>query len=220
MKFWFIIPSILLLSCFGKRTEHKPVVNQQHLPIMGKFDLVEKTVDGQIVYDTVYRKIPTFSFTNQNGELTTEKNYENKVYLADFFFTTCPTICPKMTNTLYLVQEKLKGEKDFAILSHTIDPEFDSPTKLKAYAEKNKADESVWTFVTGDMDEIYDICENYYMSFAKTDSTAEGGYMHSGFLILVDKNKQVRGAYDGTMPENADQIAKDVKELLKEKSEN
>lgn len=187
------------------------------LPYMGDYEVIEKTVDGKTVYDTVFTTIPSFSFTNQDNQLITEKNYEGKVYIADFFFTTCPSICPKMTNTLTLVQEKLKDEPNFAILSHSIDPEYDNPEILKAYSQKNNANNKVWNFVTGDRDEIYDICENYYMAYAKVDSLAEGGYVHSGFLILVDKNKFVRAAYDGTRPELADSIAADVKLLLKEK---
>ena len=186
------------------------------LPYMGTYDVVEKTENGKTVYDTVFTSIPAFSFTNQDGKIVTEKNYENKVYIADFFFTTCPSICPKMTNTLTLVQEKLKDEPNFAILSHSIDPEFDQPEILKAYAEKNKANSKVWNFVTGDKETIYDLCENYYMAYALEDSLADGGYIHSGFLILIDKHKFVRAAYDGTRPEVADSIAADVKLLLKE----
>jgi len=187
------------------------------LPYMGTYSLVEKTVDGKTVTDTVFNTIPAFSFINQEGKTITEKDYQGKIYIADFFFTTCPSICPKMTTTLTMVQEKLKGEKDFGILSHTIDPQYDNPEILKAYAQKNNADTRTWNFVTGDQDEIYDICENHYMAYAKKDSLAEGGYIHSGFLILVDKNRFVRGAYDGTRPEMADSIAADVKRLLTEK---
>jgi len=187
------------------------------LPFIGDYEIIEKEVNGQTVYDTVFTTIPPFSFTNQDNEIITEKNYHGKVYIADFFFTTCPSICPKMTSTLTLVQEKLKNEPNFAILSHSIDPEYDNPEILKAYSQKNNANNKMWNFVTGDRDEIYDLCENYYMAYAKRDSLAEGGYVHSGFLILVDKHKFVRAAYDGTRAELADSIAADVKILLNEK---
>ena len=208
---------VFISSCSGKKPAAQNKVDTPKLPYMGDFDLVEKTVDGKTVYDTVFTSIPPFRFINQDNQVVTEKNYEGKVYIADFFFTTCPSICPKMTNTLTLVQEKLKGVPEFAILSHSIDPEYDNPSILKAYAEKNQADLKRWNFVTGDRDSIYDLCENYYMAYAKKDTLAEGGYVHSGFLILVDKHKYVRGAYDGTRPELADSIAADVKLLLKEK---
>ncbi len=188
-----------------------------HLPYMGEYDIIERTENGKTIYDTVFTSIPAFSFTNQDGKTITQKDYDGKVYVADFFFTTCPSICPKMTNTLYLVQEKLKDEPQFSILSHSIDPEYDQPEILKSYAEKNNANPLKWNFVTGDKEEIYDLCENYYMAYAKADSLAEGGYVHSGFLILVDKHKFVRAAYDGTRPEVADSIVNDVKLLLQEK---
>lgn len=209
--------SVIFISCGAKKTPPQPKMDMPKLPYMGDYEIIEKTENGKTIYDTVFTTIPAFSFTNQDNQQITEKNYEGKVYIADFFFTTCPSICPKMTNTLTMVQEKLKDEPNFAILSHSIDPEYDTPEILKSYSEKNHANNKVWNFVTGDRDEIYDICENYYMAYAKKDSLAEGGYVHSGFLILVDKHKFVRAAYDGTRPEVADSIAADVKLLLKEK---
>lgn len=212
----FIILSILLFSCGSKKKSQQHKVDMPKLPFMGEYDVNEKIENGKTVYDTVFNSIPPFRFINQDNKIITEKDYLGKVYIADFFFTSCLSICPKMTNTLTLVQEKLKDVPNFGILSHTIDPEFDNPSKLKAYAQKNNANPKVWNFVTGDRDTLYDLCENYYMAFAKIDSLAEGGYIHSGFLILIDKNKFVRGAYDGTKPEMADSIAADVKRLLLE----
>lgn len=209
---------LIFLSCTSKSNEKNQVkVNIPHLPYMGEFDVNYREENGKIITDTVYHKIPAFSFINQDGDTVTEKNYEGKVYLADFFFTTCPSICPKMSNTLELVQEKLMNENDFAILSHTIDPEYDTPSILKKYAQEHHADSTIWTFVTGNKDSIYTICENSYMAFAKKDIEAPGGYVHSGFLILIDKQKHIRGVYDGTRAELVPQIVNDVKILLNEK---
>jgi protein SCO1/2 len=208
---------IVFISCGGKKKPNENTVEMPKLPYMGTYEVVEKEENGSIVLDTVFTQIPPFRFINQDNQVITEKDYEGKVYIADFFFTTCPSICPKMSNTLSIVQERLKGESNFAILSHSIDPEYDQPPILKSYSKKNNAENKIWNFVTGDRDFIYDICENYYMAYAKKDSLAEGGYVHSGFLILVDKHKYVRSAYDGTRPELADSIAADVKILLKEK---
>lgn len=215
----FILLAIAgLISCGPSRDkkDREVKIDIPHLPYMGEFDIVEKEVNGKMVADTLYKKIPPFRFTNQDGQVITEKNYEGKVYLAEFFFTTCPSICPKMAGTLELVQEKLKDVKNFAILSHTIDPEHDTPPVLKDYARKHHADSLVWTFVTGDRDTIYTLCEESYMAFAKQDPNEPGGYIHSGFLVLIDKNKHIRGAYDGTRAELADQIAADVRTLLNE----
>lgn len=212
--------TLLAAGCGSKKNKYNTdfEIYRPDLPFMGKSEIVASEKDGQIVYDTVYQKIPSFSFVNQNGNEISQKDVEGKVYVADFFFTSCPTICPKMTNTLYLVQEGLKNESNFKILSHSIDPDYDSPKVLKEYADKNAADSNIWYFLTGDKAAIYDICENNYMSFAKMDNEAEGGFVHSGFLILVDQNGYVRGAYDGTLPEKSDEIINDVKKLLNEKS--
>ncbi len=208
---------ILLTSCglqSAKREETNIEVHIPSLPYMGEYEIQEVEKDGKITYDTIYHSIPNFTFTNQDGKTITEKEVAGKVYIADFFFTSCPSICPKMTNTLFLVQEGLKDEKDFRILSHSIDPDYDTPEKLKAYAQKYAANTEIWHFLTGNKDSIYDICENEYMAYAKIDPAAEGGFVHSGFLILVDQNMHVRGAYDGTLPEKSEEIIKDVKTLL------
>lgn len=222
MRRYLFLPFLILMlfsSCKLKneQKEENMIVHSPSLPYMGEFDIVEKEKDGKIYYDTVYHKIPAFSFINQDGKEMTEKDVAGKVYIADFFFTTCPSICPKMSNTLFLVQEGLKEESNFSILSHSIDPDYDSPEKLKEYAQKYAANTKVWQFLTGDKEAIYDICENAYMAYAKKDPSAEGGYVHSGFLILVDQNMHVRGAYDGTLPEKSEEIIRDVKILLHEK---
>lgn len=216
--FFSLLLTVFISSC-GNAPENNDrlvKVTMPHLPYMGEYDVVYKEVNGKTVADTIYQTIPPFSFVSQDGKTVTEKDYSGKVYLADFFFTTCPSICPKMTGTLELVQEKLKDEPGFAILSHTIDPDHDSVPVLKEYAERHHADPKVWTFVTGDKEAIYTICEESYMSFAKADADEPGGYIHSGFLILIDKERHIRGAYDGTRPELADKIAEDVKILLEE----
>lgn len=175
--------------------------------------------DGQggFTRDTIYHTIPDFSFVNQWGNTFTQDSIRGKVYLADFFFTSCPTICPKMTRTLALVQAELKNEANFHILSHSIDPEYDQPEVLLEYAQKKGADLSQWTFLTGDIMEMYDICEYGYMAYAKPDPSEPGGIIHSGFLVLVDQNFHVRGAYDGTRSELVPEIVQDIRTLLQEK---
>lgn len=218
MKLKHLFPLLLLLAACSStpKEDNKVQVHAPHLPYMGEYDVVTREVDGKMVTDTVYHQIPSFSFVNQDGKVVTDKDYDGKVYLADFFFTTCPSICPKMSGTLEIVQEKLKNEKGFAILSHTIDPDFDTVPVLKQYAIEHHADSTVWNFVTGNKDSIYTIAEFSYMAFAEKNDDAPGGYIHSGFLILIDQQKHIRGVYDGTRAELADQIANDVKTLLQE----
>lgn len=212
-----IILFVLMSIACGKKesVQQQVIVHQPILPYLGPHSITKWEENGVLIVDTIYHTIPPFSFTDQDGRTVTEKTVEGKVYLADFFFTTCPSICPKMGETLQLVQEKLKNENQFMILSHSIDPEHDTPSVLKEYAAKMKVDENQWKFLTGNRDSIYAICEESYMAFAYQDSSAEGGYVHSGFLILVDQNRHIRGAYDGTRAELADSIVADVKRLLK-----
>lgn len=207
---------ILLFSCSGK-PHHQQKVDRPRLPKMGHYTVTQKKVDGKMVNDTIWPAIPDFSFINQDGNRFTQDSLAGKVYLAEFFFTTCPTICPKMAVTLERVQDQLKSTRDFMIVSHTIDPLHDTPEVLKEYAAARKADPSVWVFLTGDQDSIYEICEYSYMAFADENPNEPGGFVHSGFLVLIDKDKLVRGVYDGTRPELADSIAADVKLLLQEK---
>jgi protein SCO1/2 len=210
---WFVL-FISMLGC-GQKVQEEARFIAPHLPYMGPHDVQRVAQeDGSFRYDTVYHTIPAFSFTDHNGQDFTQEHLKGKVYLADFFFTSCPTICPKMTNTMRLVQEGLKGESNFHLVSHSIDPEFDSPEVLRAYAAKKEADLRNWTFLTGDLLDIYDICEFGYMAFAKPDPNEPGGIIHSGFLILVDQNHHIRGAYDGTRTELAPTIVKDVQSLL------
>ncbi len=212
---WLILLALLMATCGKKNAiQQQLTVYQPTLPYMGPHIIQEREENGVVITDTIYHTIPPFSFIDQDGNIVTEKIVDGKVYIADFFFTTCPSICPKMGATLQLVQEKLKNEPQFMILSHSIDPEHDTPVVLKEYAKKMGANESQWKFLTGSRDSIYTICEESYMAFAYEDANAEGGFVHSGFLVLIDQKRHIRGAYDGTRAELADSIVADVKRLL------
>ena len=149
-------------------------------------------------YDTTYHTIPYFEFVNQDGKKITRDDLLGKVYVADFFFVTCPTICPKMTTNMVYIQDKFKDRKDLRFLSITVNPEADSVPVLKEYAKKVHASTTNWDFVTGNKDEIYDVAfKGFFVSVSK-DSIAEGGFLHSKLLILVDKKGHIRGYFDGT----------------------
>jgi protein SCO1/2 len=186
------------------------------LPIMGERDWVTKTVNGKEVVDTIYHTIPPFSFVNQNGETVTEKIVENKIYVTDFFFTTCPTICPIMKRQMTKIYNQYKGNPEFMILSHSIDPEHDTPQVLNKYAKDLGVEGNQWQFLTGEKEKIYDIGQKKYMAVVQEDSAAAGGFLHSGAFILVDKEKHVRGMYDGTTEEGTEKLMKDIAKLLKE----
>lgn len=202
----FSIALISLSSCGG----------DSKLPILGERDWVKKTVDGKEVVDTIYNTIPAFSFVNQEGDTVSEKIVEGKIYVADFFFTTCPTICPIMKRQMIKVFQQFKGNPDVMILSHTIDPEHDTPQVLNTFAKDLGIEGTQWQFLTGSKEKIYEIGQKKYMSTLKEEKTAEGGYLHSGAFILVDKEKHVRGMYDGTTEEGTQKLIVDLRRLLDE----
>jgi protein SCO1/2 len=173
---------------------------------------------GVETIDTIYHTIPSFAFANQNGEIVTNADYDGKIYVADFFFTRCPTICPKMTANMVRLQWKLKDDAfaDIKFLSHTIDPRHDSVEVLKSYAQDAGADENRWNFVTGSQEEIYEVGQQGYFLSAMEDSLAPGGYLHSGLFVLIDRERHIRGIYDGTTSDEVDKLFDDVKMLFKE----
>ena|SRR5690606_36624060 len=189
---------------------------QQKLPIIGEPDIVEKVVDGQTVRDTIYPTIPGFQFLNQDSVLITDKFFDNKIYVANFFFTHCPSICPTMQRNVLEVYKKYKNDERISFLSHSIDFKYDQPEVLKKYATNLGVDNEQWQFVTGSKADIYGISDKYLIYTAE-DENAPGGYDHSGFLVLVDASKHIRGTYDGTNEEHIQQLLQDIAVLLKEK---
>ncbi|MCE7992222.1 MAG: SCO family protein [Roseivirga sp.] len=185
----------------------------QKLPIIGRTQYVE--VNGKI--DTVYHTIPAFKLVDQEGDTVTEKTVEGKIYVADFFFGTCPSICPTMAQQMLRVHDKFKEVDDFAILSHTIDPDHDTVAYLKGYAEKLGIENNdTWHFLTGPQEEIYELGEKDYMVTVGQDENAPGGFIHSGHFWLVDKERRLRGFYDGTIASQVDRLINDIKKLQAE----
>ena len=190
--------------------------SDDRLPILGQREAITKMIDGKTVTDSTYQTIPDFAFVSQYGDTVTAKTLDNKIYVADFFFTSCPTICPKMKVQLKRVYEKYKGNSGVMLLSHSIDPTHDSVPVLKEFADNLGVTGRQWLFVTGDRERIYDIGQNSYMVTAQADSTAPGGVVHSGAFILVDKTKHIRGIYDGTTEAGVDKLMGDIDRLLAE----
>lgn len=190
--------------------------NTATLPIYGQREPVEKIVDGKTVTDTIYHTIPPFKFLNQDSVSITDKTYENKVYIANFFFTHCPSICPTMNRNLLKVYEQYKDSDQVYFLSHSIDFKYDQPYVLKEYANKLGVSNDHWNFVTGSKAEIYGLA-NQYLVYTAEDKNAPGGYDHQGYLVLIDKQKRIRGAYDGTNDEQVAKLQKELAILLEEK---
>lgn len=171
-------------------------------------------------------KVPPFKFTNQDDKLITNSFYDGKVYVVEFFFTTCPTICPKMNENMLKIQNEFYGNLDFGIASFSINPKYDTPQILKEYAETHGATSKNWNFLTGDQDKIYELANVGFTLYAGEDSNAEGGFEHSGMFALVDKEGNIRSRldeygnpiafYDGLDQKGVQQIKEDIKILLKE----
>ena len=169
----------------------------------------------------VLNYVQNFSFTDQTGKPFTQKNVEGKVYVAEYFFTTCKGICPKMNANMKTVYDKFKTEPDFAIISHTCMPETDSVPLMKAYSHKMEADSSKWFFVTGSKDSLYKMArESYLLDNDKNNSiNIKDQFIHTQFFALVDKQGRVRGVYDGLKNEELDKLSTDIKDLLKERKD-
>lgn len=167
------------------------------------------------IYGDKSHRIADFHFQDQDSNWVSNDTFKDKIYVADFFFTTCPTICPIMSKNMLLVTEHFKGNAAIGIISHSIDPKHDSIPVLKKYAEKLGADTGLWHFVNGPAEEIYTLAEKSYFSAAGEEEEAPGGYIHSGGFVLVDQNRQIRGVYDGTVVDSVKKLIRDMDFLLK-----
>ena len=207
MKKLLLLPLIALAISCGAPSEKTSEVAE--LPILG-----ERYVDDN--QDTVYHSIADFAFVNQIGDTIRKEDMAGKIYVADFFFTTCPTICPVMKKEMLRVYEQFKGEPNFRILSHSIDPTHDTQAVLKDYAEKlGVPDAATWNFLTGDQEKIFEIGQTSYLTTTMADDMEPGGFLHSGAFLLVDQQGRIRGVYDGTKTEQVDRLLADIPKLLK-----
>lgn len=189
----------LISGCIGKSNK---------LPLLGN-----PILSG---VDSIYPTVPPFSFLNQDSIVITEQYFVNKIYVTDFIFLSCPTICPKMTANLKTVYEAYETNNKVYFLSHTIDPDRDSPSRLKRYTSRLNINTKKWNFVTGAKDSLFAIAKQGYFANAYPDSSSPGGLVHSGGFLLVDKNKHIRGVYDGTNEDETVRLKNDIALLLKE----
>ena len=170
--------------------------------------------------DTLYHTIPEFSLKNQDGKEFGIKDLDDKIFVADFFFTTCPSICPIMKTQMIRVNDEFGADEDFSIVSISIDPRHDTVEVLKDYSDRMGVSGGSWDFLTGDLQDVLEIAQKGFLVSAAEDSTAPGGYIHSGAFILVDKDKRIRGYYDGTKEDKVNILIKDIRRLRKEYEES
>ncbi|WP_158827846.1 SCO family protein [Mucilaginibacter lacusdianchii] len=210
-----LIPGLAALllwsACSSNKSENK-------LPVYGNREAVTKTVNGKTVTDTVYQTIPPFSYVNQYGKTITDKSLDGSIYVADFFFTTCPSICPIMHRNMLNVYNEFKNGSNVKIVSYTIDPSHDSVAVLKSYADKLGIKGDNWWLLQGKKEETYKLAGSYLVA-VQEDKAAPGGAVHSGYFVLVDKQKRIRGTYNGTDEKEVSKLVTDIKTLQAEPDE-
>ena len=200
-----IVLSAIILTLFYSALKPKKM-----LPIYNPSMVNPELVDSTVQYISKYHSIADFSFTNQNGEIITQKDYEGKIYVADFFFTTCGSICPKMTTNLVEVQKAFINNPKVMLLSHTVFPETDSVAVLKEYAKKNGVIDTKWNLVTGDKRQIYAMARKSYLAVKLGKPEELYDMVHTENFVLVDSKRRVRGFYDGTKKEDIERLIEDI----------
>jgi len=200
--FLFFLVTIVLVSC--KR--------ESLLPIYGDRDYSYE--NGKIV-DTIFHEIPEFSFLNQDSVWVAKKDVLGRVFVADFFFSTCPTICPKMTSQMKRLQVITEDIEELHFLSFTINPEYDSPSVLKQYAADYGVNLNNWDFLTGDEAATHHLGVKGFLVHARADDDEPGGFAHSPSIVLIDRTGKIRGVYDGTQTEEVDQLNQDIRKLIR-----
>ncbi|MFC4722995.1 SCO family protein [Geojedonia litorea] len=206
-----LILSIIIISIF-----YNILKVDKALPIYQPANVNYELVDSSLIDKRKYHTISDFNLINQNGEIITEKNYENKIYVADFFFTTCQTICPIMTNHMYQIQNQTLNDDEVLLLSYTVTPEIDSVPVLKKYAKDKGVIDKKWNLVTGDKKQIYDLARKSYLAVKTSGAGDAYDMIHTENFMLIDKKRQIRGYYDGTKTEDIERLLEDIKTLKKE----
>jgi protein SCO1 len=195
-----VVSGLLFASCAEKK--------EAALPVFG-----EKEVQGG---DTIYHTIADFKFVDQDSAFVTNETFKDKIYVADFFFTSCRTICPIMKTQMLRVYDSIQNDPDVLLLSHSIDPEYDTVGLLHDYAERLGVKSDKWHFVTGSKEDIYKIAQTSYFATAMEDKAEPDGFIHSGAFLLIDKDKRIRGKYDGTKEEDVNRLLAEIQRLKKE----
>ncbi len=207
--FLLLVATGIFVYAFFIYDNNKPA---RYLPIFGEKSYESKNRKT----DTAYHTIQNFNFTDQDGNTVTQKNLDGSIYVTDFFFTTCHSICPIMSSQMERIYDKFKGNAEVKFLSHTVDPEIDTVQQLKAYATKHNADAKQWMFVTGDKKDLYAVARTGYLLNAEQGDGGPDDFIHTQNFALIDKDKRIRGFYDGTDSTEMNQLMKDIDLLLAE----
>ena len=207
----FAILSLIIVSIIYNILNVEPP-----LPVYQPTMVSEELVDSSIQHQRKYHTIADFKLINQNGDTITQEDYKGKIYVADFFFTTCPTICPVMTGNMVEIQKAIKNDDEVMLLSHSVTPVIDSVPQLKKYALEKGVLDSKWNLVTGDKKQIYELARKSYLAVKTVGDGGPYDMIHTENFMLIDKKRQIRGFYDGTNREDIQRLLKDIKKLKKE----
>ena len=194
--------------------------NQFKLPILNPEDIDPNLIDTILVSEKQDHRIPDFIFQNQQGNTITQDDFNNKIYIANFFFTSCPSICPSLMKYTKLIHDKFIDDDELILISHTVHPEHDSVDVLKAYAELYGISESKWHLVTGDKHKIYEISREGYFAINYNPSRGKDAFIHTENVILIDKEKRIRGIYNGTKLHEMKRLIEDIYTLKREYLDN
>jgi protein SCO1/2 len=204
---------LLLLSAVIILLFYNALQPKRILPVYQPADFNPDLVDDSLRHVKKYHTIANFSLTNQNGQHITQEDYRDKIYVADFFFTTCPTICPVMTGNMVDIQSQIIEDDDVKLLSYTVTPDIDSVAQLKKYAREKGVIDSKWNLVTGDKKQIYELARKSYLAVKDVGDGGPFDMIHTENFILVDKEKRIRGTYDGTNPKAVKELLEDIETL-------
>jgi protein SCO1/2 len=210
-----LIPA-LIITIIGIGIAYIMITDNKTLPIYNPSDLNPKLVDESVQGVTQLHRVGSFNLIDQEGKTVTEKNFKDKIYITDFFFVTCPTICPKMATQMNRVYDEFIDNPTILFLSHTVMPEKDSVPVLNEYAKELDVDNNKWKFVTGDKKEIYNLARKTYFAAITEGDGGVDDFIHTENFILVDKEKRLRGFYDGTSEKDVNRLIADIYTLLSE----
>ena len=210
-----IIPAVII-TVIGIIIAYFMISQPKPLKVYNPADINPKLVDKSVQDVKIKHRVGAFSLIDQNNREVTEGSFKDKIYITDFFFVTCPTICPKMATQMHRVYNEFKKNDEILFLSHTVMPLQDSVPVLKAYADKLNVNSKKWKFVTGDKKQIYNLARKTYFAAISEGDGGPDDFIHTENFVLVDKEKRLRGFYDGTSEEDTDRLIQDVYTLLEE----
>ena len=208
---FFGVVSLIILLLF-----YNALLPQKKLPVFQPAMVNYELVDSTIQHVKKFHRIAEFEFINQNGKTVTHENFNGKIYVADFFFTTCPTICISMTDNLLKVQEEIQNNPNILLISHSVTPKIDSVSQLKKYAVEKGVNDKKWHLVTGDKKEIYELARKSYLAVKDEGDGGPFDMIHTENFILVDPDKRIRGFYDGTDSQEIQRLLSEIKILNSE----